>query len=150
MPTSISPQMMREIIMDHYSNPSHKGTPSNKEDYLSIEMNSASCIDDVFLYLKVEDDLIKEAYFDGVACTISTASTDILCELIIDQTKERALYIVDQYQKMIYEKEFDEDAIGELIAFVNTYKQAARIKCATLGSIGIATLLENKKDEQEG
>ena len=32
MPISINPQMMREIIMDHYNNPLHKSTPSDKEN----------------------------------------------------------------------------------------------------------------------
>ena len=146
MPISISIQMMREIIMDHYSNPIHKKTPSSKDDYLSIEMNSASCIDDIFIYLKVEKGIIKDACFDGVACTISTASTDILCDLVINQKKDRALYIIEEYKKMIYEKEFDDEAVGELIAFINTHKQASRIKCATLGSDGITKLLENVKD----
>lgn len=146
MPISINPQIMREIIMDHYSNPIHKGVPENKDEFLSVRMDSDSCIDDITIYLKVENDVVKESYFDGIACTISTASTDILCDLVLDKSKKDALYVIEQYQNMIYEKEFDEEAVGELIAFVNTHKQAARIKCATLGSLGIKELLEDKKD----
>ncbi len=146
MPISINPQIMREIIMDHYSNPIHKGVPENKDDFLSVRMDSDSCIDDITIYLKVENDVVKESYFEGIACTISTASTDILCDLVLDKSKKDALYVIEQYQNMIYEKEFDEEAVGELIAFVNTHKQAARIKCATLGSLGIKELLEDKKD----
>ena len=146
MPISINPQIMREIIMDHYSNPIHKGVPENKDDFLSVRMDSDSCIDDITIYLKVENDVVKESYFEGIACTISTASTDILCDLVLDKSKKDALYVIEQYQNMIYEKEFDEEAVGELIAFVNTHKQAARINCATLGSLGIKELLEDKKD----
>lgn len=146
MPISINPQIMREIIMDHYSNPIHKGVPENKDDFLSVRMDSDSCIDDITIYLKVENDVVKESYFEGIACTISTASTDILCDLVLDKSKKDALYVIEQYQNMIYEKEFDEEVVGELIAFVNTHKQAARIKCATLGSLGIKELLEDKKD----
>ena len=127
-------------------NPIHKGVPENKDDFLSVRMDSDSCIDDITIYLKVENDVVKESYFEGIACTISTASTDILCDLVLDKSKKDALYVIEQYQNMIYEKEFDEEAVGELIAFVNTHKQAARIKCATLGSLGIKELLEDKKD----
>ena len=77
MPISISPNMMREIIMDHYNNPINKRTPEDLENYKTIRMDSDSCIDDITIYLKIDNNVIKEACFDGVACTISTTSTDI-------------------------------------------------------------------------
>lgn len=147
MPFSIDdPQVMREIIMDHYSNPIHKSKPID-DNYVSIRMDSDSCIDDITIFLLINDEKITDALFDGIACTISTASTDILCDLIIGKTKSEALYIIDQYQKMIFEKEYDMDVLKELLAFKNTYKQAARVKCATLGSNGIKELL-GEKDEK--
>ena len=86
MPISINPQMMREIIMDHYNNPLHKNVPQNLEGYKKIRMDSDSCIDDITIYIKIEDDKIIDACFEGVACTISTSSTDILCDLIIGKS----------------------------------------------------------------
>ncbi len=147
MPISISPQMMREIIMDHYNNPINKKVPSDLNGYKSIRMDSDSCIDDITIYLKIVDDKIVDASFDGVACTISTASTDILCELIKEKSTKDALYIVEQYKNMIYEKEFDDSVLDELIVFINTHKQAARIKCATLGSNGIEDIIDGKSDK---
>lgn len=147
MPISISPQMMREIIMDHYNNPINKKVPSDLNGYKSIRMDSDSCIDDITIYLKIVDDKIVDASFDGVACTISTASTDILCELIKEKNTKDALYIVEQYKNMIYEKEFDDSVLDELIVFINTHKQAARIKCATLGSNGIEDIIDGKSDK---
>ena len=147
MPISISPQMMREIIMDHYNNPINKKVPIDLTDYKSIRMDSDSCIDDITIYLKIVGDKIVDASFDGVACTISTASTDILCELIKEKSTKDALYIVEQYKNMIYEKEFDDSVLDELIVFINTHKQAARIKCATLGSNGIEDIIDGKSDK---
>ena len=48
----------------------------------------------------------------------------------IDKSKEDANYILNQYENMIFEKEFDDSVLDEAIVFVNTSKQAARIKCA--------------------
>ena len=142
MPISISQSMMREIIMDHYSSPRHKHLPKNAAEYQQIHMDSTSCIDDIMVYVKVENDKIVDACFDGVACTISTASTDILCDLIIDKTKEEANYILLQYENMIFEKEFDDEVLDEALVFINTSKQAARIKCATIGCNGIKELIK--------
>lgn len=137
MPTLINQEMMREIIVDHYKNPLNKMTPENVQDYKSVRMDSDSCIDDITIYLKVENDKIVDAKFDGIGCAISTASTDILCELINGKTYEEARYIMDQYLNMIYEREYDEEALDELIVFMNTHKQASRIKCATIGVTGV-------------
>ena len=142
MPT-LTNQMMRSIIMDHYSNPLHKHLPEG-DGFQKCHMHSENCIDNLDIYLKVENGVVKSACFDGVACTISTASTDIMCEVVIDKTIEEALYAIDQYNKMIHEEPFDEDAIDEAIAFINTSKQAARIRCATIGWTAAENILKGK------
>lgn len=134
--------MMREIIMDHYSSPRNKKTPQNMDGFQSIHMDSTSCIDDIMVYVKVINNIIEEAYFDGVACAISTSSTDIMCDLVKGKTKEDANYIINQYLNMINEKEFDESVLDEALVFINTSKQAARIKCATIGWNGLRELIK--------
>lgn len=142
MPISLTNDMMRQIIMDHYSNPNNKKTPD--ESYEKIHMHSDNCIDDLNIYLKVEAGKVTDACFDGVSCTISTASTDIMCDLLKDKTIDEAKYIVNQYLNMIHEEPFDEDALEEAIVFINTSKQAARIRCATIGWNGATNILKDK------
>ena len=74
MPILMTSAMMRQIIMDHYSNPQNKHQPQ-KEGYEKMHMHSDNCIDDLDIFLLVEDGKIADACFDGVACTISTSST---------------------------------------------------------------------------
>lgn len=131
MPT-LTNDMMRQTIMDHYSNPQHKHKPT-KDGYLTVHMHSDNCIDDLDIYLLVENDVVKDACFDGVGCTISTASTDIMCELFLDKKKDEVFNIIDNYMHMVHEEPFDEDVLDEAIVFINTSKQAARIRCATIG-----------------
>ena len=133
MPISLSPQMMRQVIMDHYDNPQYKSTPENKEDYKQFHMSSSNCIDDIIVYALVKDGKIEKCFWDGVACTISTSSTDIMCGLVLGKSFEDAQYIIDQYNKMIHEEPYDETVLDEAIVFMNTSKQAARIRCATIG-----------------
>lgn len=142
MRISITNEMMREIIMDHYKNPRYKKTPENKELYQSIHMDSTSCIDDILVYVLLENNIIKDVCFDGIGCAISTASTDIMCDLVINKTKEEANYILAQYLNMINEKSFDEEVLDEALVFINTSKQAARIKCATIGWNGLKELIK--------
>lgn len=146
MPISLNQDMMRQIIMDHYQNPIHKKTPKDK-GYTKIHSKSENCIDDIHVYLKLVKGVVKDCLWDGVACTISTASTDIMCSLVIGKKEKDARYIINEYFKMISEKKFDEEALGEAIAFINTAKQAARIKCATIGYHALEDLLDHKHEK---
>ena len=134
---------MRAIIMDHYSNPVNKKQPP-KDGYEKVHMHSDNCIDDIDVFLLVENGVVTDACFDGVACAISTSSTDIMCDLLKGKDIERAKYIIDQYHHMIHEKEFDESVLEESLAFINTSKQAARIRCATIGWNAADEILKDK------
>ena len=142
MPT-LNSNMMRQIIMDHYSNPLNKHQPKSS-DYIKVHMHSENCIDDLDIFLLVDNDKVIDACFDGVACTISTASTDIMCDLLKDKDFAKAKYIIKQYDNMIHEQPFDEEALEEAIVFINTSKQAARIRCAMIGWNAADQILKDK------
>ncbi|MBO7120878.1 MAG: SUF system NifU family Fe-S cluster assembly protein [Bacilli bacterium] len=148
MPTfELNPQMMREIIMDHYSNPRHKGVPTD-EGYTKTQSSAVNCIDDIDIYLKSSNGKVVDAMWEGTACTISTASTDIVCEQCIGKDYKDSLYMIEQYLKMIDEKEYDDSVLDEAIVFMNTGKQAARIHCATMGWTALKEMLE--AEEKKG
>ena len=140
---TLTNEMMRAIIMDHYSNPVNKKQPP-KDGYEKVHMHSDNCIDDIDVFLLVENCVVTDACFDGVACAISTSSTDIMCDLLKGKDVERAKYIIDQYHHMIHEEEFDESVLEESLAFINTSKQAARIRCATIGWNAADEILKDK------
>ena len=139
-----NPELIREVIMDHYEYPRNKGL-KNDESYIKVNMDSESCIDNIDLEVKIEDGVIKDICFDGVACTISTASTSIMSELLKDKSVEQAQVIIDNYLAMLHGKEYDEEVLEEANAFINTSKQANRIKCATLSWNGMKSILEKNK-----
>ena len=125
-------QMMREIIMDHYSHPNNKREPNN-DKYQSIHMSSDNCIDNIEVFMLSEGDKILDCCWTGIGCTITTASTDIMCDLVIGKNKKEAEDIINNYFAMISEEQYDEEILEEANAFANTSKQAARIRCATIG-----------------
>ena len=138
------PMIKREIIMDHYENPRNKGLIDDPR-YIKVNMNSESCIDDIDVQILVIDNIIKDFRFDGVGCTISTASTSILSELVIDNTIEKAYKIIKEYDNMIKELPYDEELLQEAVVFKDVSKQANRIKCAMIGFNGLLELLETLK-----
>ena len=144
MPTSfeLSPEMMRAIIMDHYSSPRHK-IENPGDGYSTVHSASVNCIDDINVYLKFgPDGKVSDACWNGVACAISTASSDIVCDLLVGKTVEEAEYLLEQYQHMLHEEPYDAEPLKEALAFQNTSRQAARIHCATIGWDAFASLLK--------
>lgn len=134
--------LKRSIILDNYRNANMKHKSS--DDYVKINTRNVSCIDNLDIYLKIENNIIKDISFEGEACVISISSTNILTNMLVGKTKDEGIYIIDNYLKMINEEEYDKDILNELLAFDDTSKQPSRIKCATLSANGIKRYLENE------
>ena len=130
----------RTIILDNYENPLNKGL---KEDssYIKINVNNESCIDNIDMQIKLENNIIKDIRFDGEACAISTSATSIMIKLLINKTVEEALNIISNYENMIDEKEYDKDLLDEANVYNEIYKQPNRKKCALLPYKGIKEYL---------
>lgn len=136
--------MKRSIILDNYQNPNKKMVSG--DDYIKINTRNVSCIDNLDIYLKVNNDIIEDVTFEGEACVISISSTNILINLLIGKTCEEGIYILDNYLKMINEEEYDSEVLKELLVFDDTSKQPSRIKCATLSANGIKNFLEKEEN----
>ena len=142
----IDPNLMRDIIMDHYENPQYKREPMDNS-YKSIHMDSTNCVDDITVQADIEDNVIKDVRFDGVACTISTASTSIMTELVKGKTVDQAKKIIDNYFAMIDDRPYDSDMMEEAIAFKNVGKQANRINCATIGWKALRDIITESEEK---
>ena len=136
--------MMREIIVDHYNSPRHKAKPAEREGYVSTHSSSVNCIDDIDVWMKSENGMVVDAKWDGTACAISTASTDILCDLLIGKSEHDAVILYENYMKMIHHEPYDASVLDEALAFMNTHTQPARIHCATIGWDAFKELLEKE------
>ena len=130
----------RSIILDNYQNPNNKRVSCT--GYVKINTRNVSCIDNLDIYLKIEDNIIKDISFEGEACVISISSTNILSNLLIGKNKKDGIYLIDNYLKMINEEDYDRDVLKELLVFDDTSRQPSRIKCATLSANGIKKFLE--------
>ena len=98
------PMVLRQIIMDHYEYP--RNHELKKQDgYTQVHMASESCIDDLFIEAKISGGIIEDTGFEGTACTIATASTSIMSDLIKRKTTAEAMEIINNYLSMVDEKE---------------------------------------------
>ncbi len=133
-------EIKREIIMEHYSHPKNRLRKDNP-DYLKVNTNNASCIDNLDIYLKIKNNLIEDIVFDGEACAISIASTSIAITNLIGKTVDEALKYIENFNSMVNEKEYDKNILNEAIVFDDIYKQSNRQNCALLPYKGIKKAL---------
>ena len=76
-------------------------------------------------------------------------ASDSCIDDITVQTKISNGKIMDNYFKMIDQKEYDEDVLDEAIAFQNVGKQANRINCATIGWKAMREMIKESEDGKD-
>lgn len=135
--------LKRAIILENYQNPYNRGL-THDGSYISINTNSKSCIDEINLELKIEDDIIKDIKFDGEACAICTSSTSIMTKTLIGKKVSAAKEIIENFENMIDEKEYNEEILGEAIVYSDISKQPNRKNCALLTWKGTKKVLDEK------
>jgi len=105
----------REIILEHYKNPSNKGT-LDPNDFSYQDVNPL-CGDEIRIDVRVKDERVSEIRFSGRGCAVSQASASILTEMVEGRTLDEV------------------KAIGrdELLDEIGIPVSPARMKCAMLG-----------------
>lgn len=123
--------LYRQVIMDHYKSPRNKGTLD--EGNLTVNMNNPTCGDRIQLTMKVEDDIVKDAKFDGEGCSISMSSASMMTQAIKGKKVSEALEMSQIFSDIMLGKDYDGDIdLGDIEALQGVAKFPARIKCATL------------------
>ena len=86
--------------------------------------------------------LSKIFRFDGEACAISTSATSIMIRSLLGKKVEDAKKILEEYQHMLHEEEYDSELLGELTAYDEISKQPNRLNCALLPGDAIDKMLK--------
>ncbi len=133
--------LRREIILDNYQNPYHR-KEINDDNYIKINTNNESCIDNLDIWFKIEKDIITDVGFYGEACAISTSATSIMLRNLVGKSTTEAKELIINYQNMINEKEYDKDLLNDLIVYDEIYLQPNRKNCALLPSKAVEKLLK--------
>ncbi|MGC8815648.1 MAG: Fe-S cluster assembly sulfur transfer protein SufU [bacterium] len=144
-----------DILIEHYRRPFNKKILN---DYnFEQEGINPSCGDELHLYLKIDNDKIKDISFEGKGCSISIASASIMCYLI-SLLKEHSLNDIKQLINNIIEYikgnlnydniftnnfSYLKQEFEDLLALKDINKIPVRLKCALLSWITLKELLDN-------
>ena len=83
-----------ETVMDHFKHPRNVGVI---EDASGVgEVGNAKCGDIMKIYLKIEDDIIKDVKFETFGCGSAIASSSMATEMIKGKPVEEALKLTNK------------------------------------------------------
>jgi len=85
--------MYSDKVMDHFTNPRNVG---ELEDANAIgEVGNAKCGDIMKIYMKIEDDIIKDVKFKTFGCGAAVATSSMATELVRGKNIKDALAITN-------------------------------------------------------
>ena len=118
-----------EKVMDHFRNPRNVGV---LEDANGIgEVGNAKCGDIMKMYLKIEDDVIKDVKFETFGCGSAIASSSMATELIKGQPVSEAMKLTNA-------------AVAEALDGLPDYK----MHCSVLAEEAIKSALDDYNKRQ--
>ncbi len=83
-----------EKVMDHFMNPRNVGVI---EDANGVgEVGNAKCGDIMKIYLKIEDEIIKDVKFETFGCGSAIASSSMATEMIMGKSIHEALELTNK------------------------------------------------------
>ena len=119
-----------EKVMDHFRNPRNVGVI---EDANGVgEVGNAKCGDIMKMYLKIEDDIIRDVKFETFGCGSAIASSSMATELIKGKPVSEAMQLTNK-------------AVAEALDGLPDYK----MHCSVLAEEAIQAALDDYKKRQE-
>jgi nitrogen fixation protein NifU and related proteins len=127
--TPVDDDLYREIILDHYRNPRHKGALEPFDRH--VEANNPACGDEIDLRVRLAGDAIEAIAFTGRGCSISQASASMLCESVTGLAEGEATKLAGRFRAML-QGSGEADDLGDLEALRGVRAYPVRVKCAAL------------------
>lgn len=120
--------MYTEKVMDHFSNPRNVG---ELDDANGVgEVGNASCGDIMKIFLKVEDNVIKDVKFKTFGCGAAIATSSMVTEMAIGKTIEEALVLTNE-------------AVAEALDGL----PPAKMHCSNLAADALHEAIKNYKEQ---
>lgn len=122
--------LYRDVILDHNKRPRNFRV---LEDGAKAEGSNPLCGDRLTVYLRLANETIQDAAFQGFGCAIATASASLMTESVKGKTLAEAEALFEQFLQMITAPAgAPVGDIGDLSAFAGVRQFPVRVKCATL------------------
>lgn len=137
--------LYQQVILDHSRSPRNYRVLDSANR--TAQGLNPLCGDSITLYLRIENDRVQDAAFQGAGCAISKASASLLTESVKGKTGPEIRALFDQVHQMLTTGQTGAADLGKLAVFTGVHKFPARVKCAILPWHAALAALEGKEDQ---
>jgi len=123
--------LYQELILDHGTCPRNYGRLRGKTVGQAEGVNPL-CGDKVTIYLRLEEERVKEIQFEGRGCAISVASASLMTELFQGKTVTEVEELWRSFKEVLITEVTPSEKLGKVLALTGVKAFPARVKCATL------------------
>ena len=138
--------LYQQVILDHSRSPRNfRVLDAGRR----AEGVNPLCGDQLTVYLRVNDGVIADVSFQGVACAISKASASLMTERVKGRTVAAAAALFERFQHMIAappDSPPDPDQLGALVALSGVRQFPSRVRCASLPWFALGAALESRDE----
>ncbi|MEY2988603.1 MAG: hypothetical protein RJB13_2124 [Pseudomonadota bacterium] len=148
-------ELYQEIIVEHSRRPRCKGRIEGCQ--FCLEGKNPLCGDNITLYCQLiapktsSDEPRIKVHFEGSGCSISQASTSMMCDSVANKSVTEARSLISRVEGIYTgrtELLSEEDLEDDVEALQGVSKFPVRIKCAALPWKTLELLLNENFDEQ--
>jgi nitrogen fixation NifU-like protein len=123
------------VILDHSKRP--RNFRELPEASHRAEGFNPLCGDRATVYVRFEDEVVKEVAFKGAGCSISTASASMMTEALAGKSRAEAEALFQAFHELVTSDptraaQNAAPALGKLAAFAGVSEFPVRVKCASL------------------
>ena len=132
MTTPVDDELFREILLDHYRHPRHRGEVDSPDS--KTHGHNPLCGDEVDISLRLEDGRLAAIGFEGQGCSISMAAASMMSEEVDGKPLPEVRDIIGRFRALLVEGKDPSELgdLGDLEALAGVRQYVARIKCAML------------------
>ncbi|QJR43961.1 Fe-S cluster assembly sulfur transfer protein SufU [Mycoplasma miroungirhinis] len=129
--TTYSNLEKREIIYSHYEKPNNFLKYQDAKSIL--DHSNTGCADNLVLNVEIKNNILTNASFNGIGCSIFIAATDIMIDILKNKTIDEIKIIIQEYENMILNSKVNNmEILGDLVIFENVKIHLNRVECAII------------------
>ncbi len=137
-------ELYKRKILPESKDPYHFGFKGEYD--AMIDAYNPMCGDKYVIGLKENNNVIDEAFFNGIGCSISKASISLMLRKVEGKTEEAILDMCKNFILLLEDSKPAEDLSDEALDVLVSLKDFdGRMDCVKLGWASLIEFLENRK-----
>ena len=135
-------ELYQNVILEHNRSPRNYHAMDDADR--KAEGHNPLCGDRLTVWVRLDDDVIQDASFQGSGCAISKASASLMTAAVKGRTRREAEELFGRFHRLVTGTldPAESETLGKLAVFSGVSEFPVRVKCASLSWHTLKAALE--------